>query len=113
MPVVSYEQMFPSSRTSTFARRTLDVLRLARSFLLLEDDYDVDWEVDWDEPTGETHPHRAPLRGGVVPRRPGQPARTSQPCLSPIVPSVAAAMTRGRAHRPADMLDKSGVAQKP
>ena len=29
-------------------------LSLARSFLLLEDDYDVDWEVDQDEPAGET-----------------------------------------------------------
>ena len=39
------------------------LLRLARSFLLLEDDYDVDWEVDQDEPARDA-PHRAPLRGG-------------------------------------------------
>ena len=29
---------------------SLGALRLTRSFLLLEDDYDVDWEVDRDEP---------------------------------------------------------------
>ena len=84
---LSYEQMFPSSRTSTLARRTLDALRLTRSFLLLEDDHAVDWEVDWNEPLRETHPHRAPLRGGWVPRRPGQPAPTRHLCLSPVAPS--------------------------
>jgi hypothetical protein len=81
---LSYEQMFPSSRTSTLARHTLGALRLTRSFLLLEDDYDVDWEVDWNEPIGETHPHRAPLRGRSVSRRPGQPALRAQLCLSPV-----------------------------
>ncbi len=76
---------------------------------MLEDDYDVDWEVDWNEPTGETHPHRAPLRGGVVPRRPGEPATAPQLCLSPI--SSPAGMMRDRAHRPADVLCQSGVVQ--
>ena len=57
--------MFSSPRTSTLAQRALGALRLTRSFLLLEDDYDVDWEVDQDEPRVSAHPHRAPLRGGT------------------------------------------------
>jgi hypothetical protein len=81
---LSYEQMFPSSKTSTLARHTLGALRLTRSFLLLEDDYDVDWEVDWNEPIGETHSHRAPLRGRSVSRRPDQPAPRNHVCLSPV-----------------------------
>ena len=97
---LSYEQMFPSSRTSTLAQRALDALRLTRSFLTLEDDYAVDWEVDWDEPSGEApHPHRAPLRGGFVRRRGGEPATAPQLCLSPVTPSAATTMPRGRAHR--------------
>jgi hypothetical protein len=106
---LSYEQMFPSSRTSTLARHTLGALRLARSFLLLEDDYDVDWEVDRNEPIGETHPHRAPLRGRSVNRRPGQPALRPQLCLSPI--TSPAGMMRGRTHRPAEVLCESGVTE--
>src|SRR5271169_1566676 len=51
--------MFPSSRTSALAQRALDALRLTRSFLLLEDDHDVDWEVD----TGESST-RGPPGGG-------------------------------------------------
>jgi hypothetical protein len=95
---LSYEQMFPLSRTSTLAQRTLGALRLTRSFLLLEDDYDVDWEVDWNEPSGEVaHPHRAPLRGGLARRRPGEPATAQQLCLSPI--TSPAGMMRGRTHR--------------
>jgi hypothetical protein len=54
---------------------------------LLEDDYDVDWEVDWDEPDGGTHPHRAPLRGGFVRRRPGQSVAAPNLCVSPVVRS--------------------------
>ena len=107
---LSYEQMFPSSRTSTLARRTLDALRLTRSFLLLEDDYAVDWEVDRNEPIGETHPHRAPLRGGRIPRRPRQPAPTRHVCLSPVAPSPK--MHVGGLQRPPGMLCKPGVAQK-
>lgn len=87
----------------------LGALRLTRSFLLLEDDYS-DWEVDWNEPSGETHPHRAPLRGGFVRRRPGEPAQAPQLCLSPI--TSPAGMLRGRVYRPADMLCESGVTQK-
>jgi hypothetical protein len=81
---LSYEQMFPSSRTSALVRRTLDALRLTRSFLLLEDDYPVDWEVDWNEPTGATHPHRVSLREGFVRRRPGRPTPTPHFCTSPV-----------------------------
>jgi len=75
--------MFSSLRTSPLARRTLGALDLARSFLMLEDDYDVDWEVDRDEPTAPIHPHRAPLRRGSGPRRPGAVARAPQECTSP------------------------------
>jgi hypothetical protein len=106
--VVSYEHMFPSS-SSSLAQRALDVLRLTRSFLLLEDDYSVDWEVDWDEPSSEAHPHRVPLRGGFVRRRPGEPATAPQLCLSPIF--SPAGMLRGRTHRPAEVQWESGVAQ--
>jgi hypothetical protein len=78
--------MFCSTRTSTLAQRALGALRLSRSFLLLEDDYDVDWEVDRDEPTDyahdrhvrprtlvasmvAAHPHRKPLRRAGEERR--------------------------------------------
>jgi hypothetical protein len=44
-----YEHMFPRSTPSPLTRRARNALSLARSFLLLEDDYDVDWEVDQDE----------------------------------------------------------------
>ncbi len=69
---------------------------LARSFLLLEDDYDVDWEVDGDERDREAalaagstrhHPHRRALRSRLSPperRRGGQPPRPDMPCLCPI-----------------------------
>jgi hypothetical protein len=92
--------MFPSSSTSTLARRTLDALRLTRSFLLLEDDYSVDWEVDWNEPSRETHPHRAPLRGGFVPRRPGQVASAAHICVSPIDPVTSVDRAATKTGRP-------------
>ena len=44
-----YEHMFCSSRKPEAPQRLVRTLRLVRSFLLLEDDYDVDWEVDQDE----------------------------------------------------------------
>jgi hypothetical protein len=47
---LSYEHMFPWSTPSPLARRARNALTLARSFLLLEDDYDVDWEVDRERP---------------------------------------------------------------
>jgi hypothetical protein len=89
-PLLRYEQMFPSGKNSTLAQRTLGALRLTRSFLLLEDDYDVDWEVDLDESLTQKHPHRAPLRGPgsrsrLLPeRRPGEPIAGSGHCLSPV-----------------------------
>ena len=106
-PLIPYEQMFPSTKSSKLAQRTLGALRLTRSFLLLEDDYDVDWEVDWDEPVTQTHPHRVPLRGRTssrrsTPRRAGQPAPGEHVCISP-VPRPAHAEARAtkidRPHR--------------
>jgi hypothetical protein len=102
--------MFDSTRTSLLARRARAALSLARSFLLLEDDYDVDWEVDQDEPCqGELraayleaaaasdrvprdlravgHPHRAQIRRRArvaAARRAGQPAPKEQLCLCPV-----------------------------
>jgi hypothetical protein len=38
--------MFPRKPSSPLVRGARGALSLARSFLLLEDDYDVDWEVD-------------------------------------------------------------------
>jgi hypothetical protein len=86
-----YEQMFASAKTSTLAQRTLGALRLTRSFLLLEDDYEVDWEVDRDEDLTQTHPHRAPLRGpgsrfrrAAPRRRLGEGAPAQNVCISPL-----------------------------
>ena len=90
MPFLPYEQMFPSHKNSTLAQRTLGALRLTRSFLLLEDDYDVDWEVDLDESLTQKHPHRAPLRGPgsrsrrLAERRAGQIEQARHRCISPI-----------------------------
>ena len=95
--LISCEHMFPSTRTSTLAQRALDALRLTRSFLLLEDGHDVDWEVGQDEPTQAIHPHRAPLSGRVASRRAGQPAPAPQVCISPIPRSELSAL--GRRHR--------------
>lgn len=97
--------MFASAKTSTLAQRTLGALRLTRSFLLLEDDYDVDWEVDRDEELTQTHPHRAPLRGpgrrsrrAANRRRAGQGAPTQNVCISPVnAPHGAVPASR---HRP-------------
>jgi hypothetical protein len=75
--------MFSSLRTSPLAQRSLGALDLARSFLLLEDDNGVDWEVDRNEPSAPIHPHRAPLRSGLRPRRPGALPRQRQDCISP------------------------------
>jgi hypothetical protein len=76
--------MFPHTPKSKLAQRALGAVRVARSFLLLEDDYEVDWEVGQDEPSHALHPHRAPLRRGCARRRPGQVPAPAQPCLSPI-----------------------------
>jgi hypothetical protein len=76
--------MFSPAPTSKLAQRTLGALRVARSFLLLEDDYSVDWEVGQDERARVPHPHRAALRGGCAPRRAGQLPARPQACLSPV-----------------------------
>jgi hypothetical protein len=84
---LSYEHMFSSARPSTFGQRALGALRLTRSFLLLEDDYAVDWEVDRDEWLAANHPHRAPLRGRLPARRPGSPEPVPHVCLCPVGPA--------------------------
>ncbi len=76
--------MFPPPRTSKLAQRALGALRVAHSFLLLEDDHEVDWEVDQDEPTPPPHPHRGRRAGGALQRRPGTPVPTYHVCLSPV-----------------------------
>lgn len=75
--------MFSSLRRSSLAQRAFGALDLARSFLLLEDDYEVDWEVDENEPTSPVHPHRTPLSTSVR-RRPGSIVAVRHVCLSPI-----------------------------
>jgi hypothetical protein len=96
-----YEQMFAKATTSKLAQRTLGALRLTHSFLLLEDDYDVDWEVDRDEELTQSHPHRVPLRGparrprNTPDRRMGEVPSRRQPCLSPVGPTAE----RGREGR--------------
>jgi hypothetical protein len=77
--------MFSSLRTSPLAQRTFGALDLARSFLLLEDDYGVDWEVDPNEPFTPVHPHRTPLRRRSRARRPGEGAPARQDCITPTV----------------------------
>ncbi len=76
--------MFSSLRTSPLAQRALGALDLARSFLMLEDDYDVDWEVDRNEPSVPVHPHRVPLRRRSAIRRGGSPGPLDHVCLSPV-----------------------------
>jgi hypothetical protein len=88
---IPYEHMFPPKNTSKLAQRALGAVRVARSFLLLEDDYDVDWEVDQDARCHAPHPHRAPLRRGSAPRRPGQLHHASQHCISPVAQSGSGA----------------------
>jgi hypothetical protein len=80
--------MFPSTRTSTLAQRALGALRLTRSFLLLEDDREVDWEVDQDARGPALHPHRVALRGRLSPRRPGEPLKRPHVCLCPLEPTT-------------------------
>ena len=89
--------MFCSTDTPPIAWRLVGGLRLIRSFLLLEDDYDVDWEVDQDEPVEspvfvprweqqarDDHPHRVALRSRLGARRPGMTAPREQVCLCPV-----------------------------
>jgi hypothetical protein len=88
-----------------FARRLIGGLHLIRSFLLLEDDYEVDWEVDQDRPIESPicgsrlsarnesdrgdHPHRVALPNRLGARRPGAPVPREQVCLCPLPPRDA------------------------
>lgn len=92
--------MFPRSTPSLLTRRARNALSLARSFLLLEDDYDVDWEVDLDEfGRGDArgwnpgpHPHRTALRSRSARVRAGQTAQSAQVCVCPVErPAMATA----------------------
>jgi hypothetical protein len=87
--------MFPTARTPKLAQHAFGALRVARSFLLLEDGREVDWEVDAspqgkDELTPPAHPHRSlpggegQLRRRRPKRRPGTPVPTYHVCLSPV-----------------------------
>jgi hypothetical protein len=94
--------MFPPV-DRTITQRALGALRLTRAFLLLEDDYDVDWEVDQDERVPPAHPHRAVLGMRAITdrlahRRPGEPAGRELVCLSP-VGRTAPTSTRGEGTR--------------
>ncbi len=90
--------MFPSRPSSPLAQRLLGALRLTRSFLLLEDDYHVDWEVDRNETALRVHPHRAALPGRPAPRRPGQVGKRSYQCLSPVAGPPARPQARSVTH---------------
>jgi len=75
--VLLYEHMFCSSRKPEAPRTLVRTLQLVRSFLLLEDDFCVDWEVAdeytespgsaWEDSDGQqdarddVHPHRLAL----------------------------------------------------
>lgn len=118
--------MFPSSNTRTASRRLTNALRLARAFLLLEDEYEVagehdliDWEVDrqercatrsrrnnnddrpiWEEPVvRREHPHRVAARLQPRPRRPGVPEPSEHLCLCPVPGSQAPSLHDGSRRR--------------
>ena len=93
--------MFSSHDTPPLARRIFGALGTIRSFLLLEDDYNVDWEVDQEghieSPTcgsrlsarndadrGNHHPHRMALQSRLGDRRPGAGVPREQVCLCPL-----------------------------
>jgi hypothetical protein len=92
---VQYEHMFSSTNPSPLARHLFGALHLIRSFLLLEDGYEVDWEVDQHEcgkspgsglenPDHGVHPHRPALRSRLGARRPGAGVPREQVCLCPL-----------------------------
>lgn len=109
-PFLLYEHMFSSTNPTPLKRRALDTLCLVRSFLLLEDDYDVDWEVGQDERIGQSpaerergwlvqtdrvdHPHRKLLQSRLGSRRAGMLAPREQVCLCPVPARVSRARTR-------------------
>jgi hypothetical protein len=112
MSPLQYEHMFCSSSKPQVPRRLIRTLRLVRSFLLLEDDYDVDWEVDQEEHTERpgvvtgnrdgclddhegAHPHRMALRSRLSARRPGVVAGAEQVCLCPVGGQARAGVSRG------------------
>jgi hypothetical protein len=97
---LSYEHMFCLPRTSTLAQRVTGALALTRSFLLLEDDCQVDWEVDRSELNRVAHPHRRALRGRETPRRPGRLPHPEQACLCAQRRGEALASTPQAAVRP-------------
>ena len=94
------EHMFPSVRTSALAQRALDALWRTRSFLLLEDDHEVDWEVDENEPFTCAAMRRTPLRGVAARasggRRPGRPAPAPQVCTAALEARVGDSPPRSR-----------------
>jgi hypothetical protein len=106
--------MFPSANTPRPKQRLHGALQLIRSFLLLEDDYDVDWEVDWDGHLGATraptqmrrtpatsdHPHRIPLRIQRAARRPGAVVASEQVCLCPLPPLTGRRASVAPANQP-------------
>jgi hypothetical protein len=100
--------MFPSWRTSPLAQRALGALDLARSFLLLEDDYAVDWEVDRNEPDAPVHPHRVPLSRRSHARRAGGNIEVHHVCLSPIFKGERSGRRSAAAAHEAVSLERRG-----
>jgi hypothetical protein len=91
--------MFSSTNPSPLARRLFGTLHSIRSFLLLEDDYEVDWEVDLlecgkspgsvlENPDHGVHPHRRALPSRLGARRPGAGVPREQVCLCPLPPRM-------------------------
>jgi hypothetical protein len=109
---LQYEHMFPSTKRASIRQRLSSAVELTRAFLLLEDDYDVDWEVDQDEreefvardtnghpsvalrselggSEGDGHPHRVALRSRLGDRRPGVVRGHELVCVCPLPPQEA------------------------
>jgi hypothetical protein len=79
------------------AQRLVDALRLGRSLLPLDGDWEgAGWEVGQDEPAQVEHPHRAPLQSRLAARRNGQGEPVVQPCLSPVHARLPRAATMRR-----------------
>lgn len=99
--------MFCQAERSSIRQRLFSALVLTRSFLLLEDDHEVDWEVDQDErgerlggdtsghssvalrselagSEGDGHPHRVGLRSRLGDRRPGVVRAQELVCVCPL-----------------------------
>jgi hypothetical protein len=96
--------MFPTRRTSEILQRASGALVLLRSFLLLEDDHEIDWEVDQEPAQPTPHPHRAALTGRPLTlvrtsRRPGAPIPSPQVCISPVSGATVGRTAPGHAPR--------------